>query len=497
MSGTRSPLIDEINRLADTTHRWCTPSVVSEQHRVEDVYASDLSISVNALGSPLDDSGRFGEITRFAASAHGADRSLAGANGATGMNGIVARALALSGERPVALVARNVHHSVLNTLKLNHVEFDFLPVPAFAANFEAVMPPSIDDVRQGLQQHPEATAVIYTSPTYEGCCADTKKIAALLRARAPHVLLIVDEAWGAHLAFSRLLPRPAIQSGADIVVQSTHKLGGALQPGALLLWNEQRVDSDLIMDAYRTVVSTSQSHAILGSVDAATRVLSSRGEELLDGVIGRASRLRVALASIPHLRLLGRAEIDVLGHADAKLDPCRVVLDVGAFATTGYALARHLEHAGIVVERAGLRSVVLLSTFQLDDTAVQTTAHSIMEFLAGSGHAEQRVKIENPFVLSPRRRVAAHLVARHLRTALEMSFDDAAGYVAAEPVELYPPGISVIIEGYEVSAQDVAYLKRARLAGARVVARDASLQTLRVLPLAAVRTVMFDESGRR
>ncbi len=50
------------------------------------------------------------------------------------------------------------------------------------------------------------------------------------RARAsPHAMVVVDEAWGGHLHFHPGLPESAMAAGADVCVQSTHKLAGGLQ----------------------------------------------------------------------------------------------------------------------------------------------------------------------------------------------------------------------------------------------------------------------------
>ena len=53
--------------------------------------------------------------------------------------------------------------------------------------------------------------------------------------------------------------------------------------------------------------------------------------------------------------------------------------------------------------------------------------------------------------------------------------------MAAESVEVYPPGIPLILEGFRVSRDAVDYLREARDAGGSIVARDTSLATLRVL----------------
>ena len=61
-------------------------------------------------------------------------------------------------------------------------------------------------------------------PTYFGVCSDVASIAAV--AHDHGVPLIVDEAHGAHLAFHVDFPAPALPQGADISIQSTHKVLG-------------------------------------------------------------------------------------------------------------------------------------------------------------------------------------------------------------------------------------------------------------------------------
>ena len=63
----------------------------------------------------------------------------------------------------------------------------------------------------------------------------------------------------------------------------------------------------------------------------------------------------------------------------------------------------------------------------------------------------------------------------------EVPIEEAIGRVAAEIVEVYPPGIPVILEGFRVGADAVRYLCEVRDMGGAIVARDTSLRTLRVL----------------
>ena len=222
-------------------------------------------------------------------------------HGSSGSNWIVLRMLALEHSDALVLVARNIHHSVINGIKAFGLDFRFLPTP-YEPRFEAVLPPSVDDVLDGMARYPEALAVLYTSPTYEGLAANTRAIADAVHAASDTTMLIVDEAWGGHLAFHPDLPASAMSSGADICVQSTHKLAGGLQQTGLIHWQEGRVDSELMEEAYREYVTTSPSYHLLASADAAVRTLAARGRDELGRAIARTEELRAGLrAALPDL----------------------------------------------------------------------------------------------------------------------------------------------------------------------------------------------------
>ena len=86
-----SPIVRVLNRDVGRYHRWCTPSILPGQERVEDFYASDVSISAGFFGTLVDHTGIFGEAERFAAAAQGADRTMFSVHGSSGSNWIVLR----------------------------------------------------------------------------------------------------------------------------------------------------------------------------------------------------------------------------------------------------------------------------------------------------------------------------------------------------------------------------------------------------------------------
>jgi arginine decarboxylase len=483
---TPSPIVRVLNQDVGRYHRWCTPSILEDQERVEDFYASDVSISAGFFGTLVDHDGIFGEAERFAADAQGADRTMFSVHGSSGSNWVVLRALALERQDAVVLVARSIHHSVINALKAYGLDFRFLPTP-YEPRYEALLPPSVEQVREGLRRAPDAVAVFYTSPTYEGLTADTRGIVECVHAMSPTAMVVVDEAWGGHLHFHPDLPESAMAAGADVCVQSTHKLAGGLQQTGLLHWHEGRVDTELMEEAYREYVTTSPSYHLLASADAAVRTLAAQGEEALSRAIARTDALKAGLrGALPDLDWMDDAAWlrSVRAHAPGW-DLAKTTIGLSRYRLSGYEVARALVERGIVIEKAGVQTITLIATFQLSEAAVPDTVAALVDVLGSEvlpGGAREGLT-GNPFSAIDDRPVMHPYWARRYAKSIghELPLREAIGKVAAEVVEVYPPGIPVILEGFRVSSDAVEYLLEARDKGGSIVARDTSLQTLRVL----------------
>jgi len=483
---TPSPIVRVLNQDVGRYHRWCTPSILEDQERVEDFYASDVSISAGFFGTLVDHTGIFEEAERFAADAQGADRTMFSVHGSSGSNWIVLRALALERQDAVVLVARSIHHSVINALKAYGLDFRFLPTP-YEPRYEALLPPSVDQVVEGLRRAPEAVAVFYTSPTYEGLTADTRGIVEAVHRLSSTAMVVVDEAWGGHLHFHPALPESAMAGGADVCVQSTHKLAGGLQQTGLLHWHEGRVDTELMEEAYREYVTTSPSYHLLASADAAVRTLAAQGEEALGRAIERTEELKAGLrVSLPDLDWMDDAAWlrSVRAHAPGW-DLVKTTIGLSRYRLSGYEVARALVDRGIVIEKAGVQTITLIATFQLADSAVPDTVAALVDVLGDQvlpGGLREGLT-GNPFSAIDDRPVMHPYWARRYAKSIghELPLREAIGKVAAEVVEVYPPGIPVILEGFRVSADAVEYLLEARDKGGSIVARDTSLRTLRVL----------------
>ncbi len=182
-------------------------------------------------------------------------------------------------------------------------------------------------------------AVCVTSPDYYGRVKDVAAIAR--KCREAGALLIVDEAHGAHFAYSSLLPESAVKY-ADLVIHGAHKTLPVFTGGAMLhvkdaLYQKAR-------EARREVVGTSPSYLVLASLDYARDLFEREGEAYYAAVKGEVERVKTA-----------HPQVEVLPSDDFSRV---VILQKGG----GHALSSEMETAGVFVEAADADRVVLIVT---------------------------------------------------------------------------------------------------------------------------------------
>ncbi|HEV7424449.1 MAG TPA: aminotransferase class V-fold PLP-dependent enzyme, partial [Candidatus Paceibacterota bacterium] len=238
MKHTKSHLTHALNHITHKAIRWCTPSIDSTFTQVKNPYASDTSISFESLGYPSDPSGIFKKIYEHAAKAYGADHTLFSVNGTTGSNFMVLRALSKQIPNLRVLSERNVHRSIVAACEDYGINLIFLE-PNIDQEHQLFLPSTEQQIYEGIEKT-KPQVLLLTNPTYEGMCLNLKNVISTINKKYPDLIVFVDEAWGAHLHFSDKLPISAMEAGADICVQSTHKQGGSLQQSGMIHWNEGR-----------------------------------------------------------------------------------------------------------------------------------------------------------------------------------------------------------------------------------------------------------------
>ncbi len=159
------------------------------------------------------------------------------------------------------IVDVNSHRSVFDGFTLSGKSC----VTAGARN--GVKPITVKDIAAKLTKN--IGAIVVTSPTYFGYCADIDGIADFCRAHG--LLFVVDGAHGAHFGSSKLLP-PMFSNKCDICNMSTHKTMFSLTQSAVLVDNLGGAESNRLGAIVAVMGTTSPSYALYASIENAITV---------------------------------------------------------------------------------------------------------------------------------------------------------------------------------------------------------------------------------
>jgi arginine decarboxylase len=440
-----------------------------------------LALDIPALTQGVDvgvEPTPFQEAQALAAQAWGAERSWFLINGASQGNHVAMLVLAhLPGDEVV--VQRNAHSSTIDALILSGLRPRFL-APELDPELQIAHCVTPESLERALVETPGAVGASVVSPTYFGAVADVSGLAEVAHSR--EVPLIVDEAWGAHLAFHPELPEHALALGADLVISSVHKTVGSLTQSAMVhLGRGGRLDEHVVDRCVTLVESTSPSALLSGSLDAARRHAAVHGRELLAETVRALGEARARIREIPGLDVLDERLAGAPGvHA---YDPLRLVIDVRGTGATGYELARSLtERDDVNMELAGEN--VIVAVFGMGEPAerqaerlVAALRHAVDDAASAGDRSREAFAPPPPWrelVMTPRE---AFFAPQDVVEA-----DAAAGRVAAESLAAYPPGVPNVLPGERLDREAIEYVRRALEQGGSLRgASDRRLRTIRVV----------------
>ena len=446
-------------------------AVIGEAALAHDIPGLTWGIDIGASPTPFD------QAQRLAAEAWGAARTWFLVSGAS--QGNLAAGLALAHYGDAIVLQRNGHSSTIDSLVLSGLRPTFVSpeIDEELGIAHCITPESLD---RALTQTPDAVGAWIVSPTYFGSAADVRGLTEV--AHAHDVPLVVDEAWGAHMAFHEDLPEHALAAGADLVISSTHKIVGSLGQSAMLhLGVGSRFDTDIVDRTVTLTESTSPNSLLFASLDAARRLAAVHGHDLIAESAAAVNVARAQIREIPGLdvldeRFIGRAGV-------FAYDPLRLAVDVRGLAIDGYELATLLREIGdINLELAGQN--VIVGVFGMGEPAAVLADRFVAALRTAAARAgldaggrAARFAPAPPWgelVMTPREAFLGRQEA--------VPASAAAGRVAAESLATYPPGIPNVLPGERLETRTLDYIRRTlELGGSVRGASDRQLRTVRVV----------------
>ena len=371
------------------------------------------------------------------------------------------------------ILGRNSHHSVFSALRLGGINPVYLR-PETDPKFDLAAGISPYELEAACDAYPDASAVLITSPNYCGALSDISLLADI--AHEHDMLLIVDQAHGAHLRFFDYYaeqargdgayvphPRHAAESlGADIVVNSTHKTLLSFTGSGILNICGDSVDIDAVSEALRMVQTTSPSYLLMASLDINERIMRSKWREILKGWIGDltgfykgASRINgLTVVTGGGVRSTGTADEDVfpLYRCREGLDPTKINLSMAELGLSGERLDRELRCRGIISEMVHGEYVLLM-------TGAGNIRSDYERLLAALKDIAGSYGIGAPVERTPRSFEDIVLETADLPMEGELiPLYKAEGRVLYDPVITYPPGSPIACPGEILDMKVISHI---------------------------------------
>lgn len=427
------------------------------------------------------------QAQQLAAEAFGAQRTWFLANGST--CGIEAAILATCGPGDKLIVPRNVHSSAISGLILAGAVPIYIS-PNYSSQWDMPTDVAVESIKVALQEHPDAKAVLIVSPTYQGVCSNLSAIAALTHRH--NIPLIVDEAHGPHFAFHPELPTSALAVGADIVIQSAHKVLSAFTQAAMLHVKGNRIDHNRLSQSLQLTQSTSPSYLLLGSLDAARYQMATEGTALLSETLKQADRAATELNKLPGLSVLqprsksfstpdtqGTTEEDNLQGLYG--DRTRITVDVSALNITGFQADDifHTQHS-ITAELPSLRALTFIISLGNTKTDIDQLTKGFTQLSQTySSNTEQSLVISPTPPVAERSRSPLSPRQAFFAVKKPIPVDQSIGHISAETICPYPPGIPTILPGELITENAIAHLQTTLKAGGIITGcADPTLKTV-------------------
>ena len=416
-----------------------------------------VGIDVNSM-KPLDNLGHPISIIRdaeeLAADAFGASHAFLMIGGTTSSVQTMILSTCKAGDK--IILPRNVHKSAINALVLCgaipiYIEMSVNPKIGIALGLEN------DRVAKAIKDHSDAKAILINNPTYYGICSDLRGLTKM--AHEAGMMVLVDEAHGAHLHFTDKLPISAMNAGADMAAVSMHKSGGSLTQSSLLLIGEQ-MNPEYVRQIINLTQSTSASYLLMASLDISRRNLALRGKESFEKVIELSEYARREINAIGGYYAYSKELIDGVSVCDFDVTKLSVYTQgIGLTGIEVYDLLR--DEYDIQIEFGDIGNILAYISIgdRIQDIERLVGALADIKRLYSRDGKDLIAGeyIQPELVLSPQEAFYSERKS--------LSLDESVGQVCGEFVMCYPPGIPILAPGERITREIVDYIQFAKERG--------------------------------
>ncbi len=403
---------------------------------------------------------------RQAAHYYGAKNTYFLVNGTT--CGIHAMILSSTNRGDKIIIPRNCHKSVYNACILGDLE-PIMAYPTIDDKLGLTLNIDVQHIKCLLENHENIKAVLITSPTYEGIHSNILEIAKIVHKYG--ALLLVDEAHGAHIPLHTDCGIPALQQGADIVVQSTHKSLSSLTQSSILHIGSNRINEHKVKQWLSILQSSSPSYLLMSSLEKSIYDMITIGQQKMQSLL-------ITLENFRHQF----PDTLILAPNKYNSDPTKICILCDNAVDISNILRSKYQ---IQVEYASTNYIICIASIWNTTEDILKLEYALTELLS-MGKIQELNYSENmqlctqlPLIASERKltpKDAFYSVAKTLPISMALNT------ICLETITPYPPGIPLIMAGEIFTKKHYDYICLAKKIGIELIGqKNISLNTLECL----------------
>lgn len=379
----------------------------------------------------------------------GADYSFISVNGSSG--GIISAILSCCCEGDKIIVPVNCHKSVYSAIILSGAFPVYIEPEYFGYGIWGEV--NAENVKNAIIKNSDVKAVVITSPTYEGICSDIKAISDICHER--NIILIVDEAHGAHMVFNNYFPKTALMQEADISIQSLHKTLMTMTQTALVHIKGNRVDKERLFKCISMTMSTSPSYVFMGNIDYMLGMLNKSGKKIFSDYISELSKFRDKMKKLKNIFLIEKRNLD-----KSKLT---FIMKKG----NGINVSNFLFHEyGIMLEYVSKGYFIAMTSPADTKEGFERLEKGLFEADKKLCNEKDTEFVKSNFYL---REYKLNMRDAFFKKSEKVNFNESVGKVSADFIIPYPPGIPVLTPGEVISKELIQYVNNLKSQNAEII----------------------------
>ena len=379
--------------------------------------------------------------------------------------GIEAAIMAVTNPKDKIILNRDCHQSAINACIICDIDPIYVS-PNIDRESNNLYGVNYEDVKKVIDNNLDAKVLFLTYPTYFGHVFDLKNICEY--AHSKDMLVLIDEAHGAHLGLNNNLPNTALSQGADLVIQSTHKTLPAFTQSSMIHIKGDRIDRNRLSSMLRITQSSSPSYLLMASLEIAVDIYINNGRELMTDLIDNINEFKIDISKLKNIKI------------DESDDITKIFLNTKDLGITGYELENILRYKyKIQVELSNYYGVLLIATIGNTKEEFSRLKKALTEIDIDNKKHISLKSISYPMsipkkVLTPRQAFYSNIKS--------VKIENSIGEICGEYIIPYPPGISLISPGEEITKEVIDYVIECKNKGMIVSGvKDNNLEYIQVI----------------